>query len=120
MWRALEWTRSNLTVILHHPPTFISENWFVGPGRRIFMIDHPHSEGPWHINTDLKALKSINHKDIEPFVLKLYPVVEAIKNSFISFPGEFMPFIILYHPDIWPPSLFPFPIQTRSVKQQIV
>jgi len=120
MWRALEWTNENLKMICNNPPSFIRDNWFVESGRRIIVIDYPHRGGPWHINTDLKALQSINHKDIEPIILKIIPVVEAIKNSFYNFPGEFFIPIIPYTPDMWPPSFIPLPIQTQSVLQQIM
>ncbi len=113
MWRALEWARENLTIIWHHPPSFIKDNWFTESGTRIFMIDHPHSGGVWHINTDLKAFKSIDHKDIEPIVLKIIPVVETIKNTFFIFPSEIFIFIVPYTPDMWPPSFLPLPVQTQ-------
>lgn len=69
------------------------------------MVDHPHLYADyWHINTDLKLLKSIDHKNIESLVEKAagtYYTLRTITNTTVKLmvpiiSGEvFMPFILI-------------------------
>jgi len=72
----LGWLQKNVNVIWRHPPEFV-KGMFI-QGRRVIQVDDPHQGANfWHINTDLKILKGINHKNIEPLVTKFV----AIKTS---------------------------------------
>jgi RHS repeat-associated protein len=78
-------------------PQWIKDLLFVeggSGGTRIIMIDYHQMghKGPevWHINSDLKMLQNLNHKDLTPVLMSLVNFV----NSFPKFPDVF--FIIPY------------------------
>lgn len=72
----LKWLEQNVRIIWTDASPGIKDFLFqAGPkgniGTRILMVDHPHQGANyWHINSDLKLLQSVSHKNIEPLVGK--------------------------------------------------
>ncbi len=72
----LKWLEQNVRIIWRSAPPaaknfLFQENPKGGLGTRILIVNHPHkSANYWHINSDLKLLQSVNHKNIEPLVGK--------------------------------------------------
>ncbi len=117
------WLRENIKVIWNTAPTWTT-NLFDGKGRRIIMVDKPHpSVNFYHINSDLKLLKAVNHQNIEPILAKVAVVKTAvdtasasvvkstlqIANSSTILLLERIPIFIIPIPNRWP---YPTPIIT--------
>jgi len=72
----LKWLEQNVRVIWRDAPPAAKNILFqAGPngniGTRLLMVDHPHQGANyWHINSDLKLLQAVSHKNIEPLVGK--------------------------------------------------
>jgi hypothetical protein len=81
-------------MIWRHPPKWIQEMLFINngaDGTRIIMVDFHGIGSPkkvWHLNSDLRLLQGINHKDITPFLMGLASFVD----SFPKFPDIIMIF----------------------------
>ena len=78
-----EWLKwlEQIKIIWNNAPGW-AHGLFTSAGRRIIMIDHPH--GPlkfWHLNTDLKALQTLNHQNIEGVVAKAAAAKAAIDSA---------------------------------------
>jgi hypothetical protein len=83
----LEWLEQHVDVVLHHMPEQIRSILFNDPtgGMRIIQVDSPHGRTDyWHLNSDLKMLKSINHKDIEPLVAKAAAAASTAKEIAVN------------------------------------
>ncbi len=107
----LTWLNENIHVIWKSAPSFVKNNLFVNGGTkglRVLTIDTPHgikSANFWHINSDLKILQTINHRNIEPLMIKVVStytqtnlLIQGITSSLPTFlPGEtFFPFIFFF------------------------
>jgi RHS repeat-associated protein len=78
-----EWLKwlEQIKIIWNHPPGW-AQGLFTSAGRRIIMIDHPHgSLDFWHLNTDLRALQSLNHQNIEGVVAKAAVVKTTVDSA---------------------------------------
>lgn len=80
------WLRKNIKVIWNTAPSWAS-NLFSNSGRRIITIDKPHwntKTNFYHINSDLKILKGVNHQNIEPLLAKVAVAKTAIDTASAS------------------------------------
>jgi hypothetical protein len=74
-------------MIWRYPPKWIKEMIFVDQGvhgTRIVMLDFHSLRGSpnvWHINTDLRFLQGINHKDITPFLVGVASLFDSFSKS---------------------------------------
>jgi hypothetical protein len=78
-----EWLQE-LKVIWRYPPSWAKNLFTPGGGTRLIHINGRH--GPvdfWHINSDLKLLKSLDHYNLEPLFEKL-AAVQALAGSAIA------------------------------------
>jgi RHS repeat-associated protein len=77
----LQTLRETVKIIWRNPPNWAKDSFIEG-GRRIIMVDKPHGNtNYWHINTDLKALQNINHKNIEGVVNTYIAVRSALSTG---------------------------------------
>ena len=98
-----EWVEKFLRWAQEHPwlAKNGAENWFSNNGRRIFMIDYgwdPYKgQYIWHFNSDLKALKNINHTDLTPIITTTVTLIEGVTNFASQAITD--PFIIFFSTD---------------------
>lgn len=106
----LVWLEQNVSIIWRNAPPVAKNLLFeVKPNgsipTRILTVDHPHiGANYWHINSDFKLLRFINHKNIQPSIEKAVYTYNAINTFTITarqyvlpiVSGEvFVPFIII-------------------------
>jgi len=115
-----EWVEDLLEFLQKHPwiwknpPPWVRDILFVeeAGGRRIIMFDyHPLKPGGnpvWHLNSELRILQGVNHKDITPYVIALEQFIYSV-SPYLPF---FDPLPIFYFPyNIWD-EIIPVPKET--------
>jgi hypothetical protein len=99
----------NVKWIWRHPPSYL-EGIFEETGRRIFTVDHPHpgiGVNYYHLNTDIKLLNELDHKNIEPFVKTVIGFANSYVSSISSLNETISPFIVISQQQLENPSWLP-------------